>query len=144
MANLSKKAENLLMLIWAQALIAMLGSLFFSEIIGYEPCELCWYQRILMYPLVIIYGIAAYKRNLSIALPGLFLSGIGALVSIYHYAVQKLPALQEAGGSCGTVPCNLTYIDYFGFITIPFLAGIAFIIIFVLHVILRKHQREMK
>ena len=134
--------ENLLLLIWGQAFIALAGSLFYSEVMGYIPCELCWFQRILMYPLVIIYGAALFKKDLSIALPGLILSGIGMFVSIYHYLVQKLPALEEAGGACGLVPCNVTYVNYFGFITIPFMAGVAFIVIFVLHLILLKQQRS--
>lgn len=138
----AKVNENLLLLIWGQAFIALAGSLFFSEVMGYTPCELCWVQRILMYPLVIIYGVALVKRDLSIALPGLILSGIGIFVSGYHYLVQKLSALEEAGGACGLVPCNLTYVNYFGFITIPFLAGLAFIIIFVTHLILLKQQRR--
>lgn len=136
----SKSSETLLMLIWGQSLIALLGSLFYSEIMGYVPCELCWFQRILMYPLVIIYGVAAFKKDISIALPGLILSGVGMCVSVYHYLVQKLPALEEAGSSCGLVPCNAEYVNYFGFITIPFMAGIAFIVIFVLHIILMKQQ----
>ncbi|WP_188455234.1 disulfide oxidoreductase [Virgibacillus oceani] len=137
----SNSSETILLIIWAQALIALLGSLFFSEIMGYIPCELCWFQRILMYPLVIIYGAAAIKKDLSIALPGLILSGIGMLVSAYHYLIQKLPALHETGGSCGIIPCNTEYVNYLGFITIPFLAGVAFIVIFVLHIVLLKQQR---
>lgn len=136
----TKTKETSLMLIWAMALVATLGSVFYSEVMGYVPCELCWVQRILMYPLVIIYGIAALKKNLSIALSGLILSGIGMFVSIYHYLIQKLPALQEAGGACGIVPCNLQYVNYFGFVTIPFLAGTAFIVIFILHMILLRQQ----
>lgn len=134
----SKSTETLLLLIWTQALIALLGSLFYSEILGYVPCELCWAQRIFMYPLVIIYGVALIKRNSIIALPGLILSGIGMLISVYHYAIQKLPSLHDAGGSCTIVPCNLQYVNYFGFMTIPFLAGLAFLIIFVLHIIVIK------
>src|SRR5690625_7600016 len=95
---------------------------------GFTPCELCWVQRIFMYPLVMIYGVAAFKKDLSIALPGLFLSGIGMFISAYHYLLQKLPSLQEVGASCGIVPCNTEYVNYFGFITIPFLAGTAFIV----------------
>ncbi|WP_249870163.1 disulfide oxidoreductase [Oceanobacillus saliphilus] len=140
---MTKKAENLLLLIWVQAFLAMAGSLFYSEVMGYIPCELCWYQRILMYPLVVIYGVAAIKKEISVALPGLLLSGVGMVVSIYHYMLQKVPAMQELGGSCtGGVPCNAIYVNYFGFITIPFLAGIAFIVIFVLHVMLLKEQRR--
>lgn len=137
-----KRNEDLLLLIWATSFIALAGSLFYSEVMGYEPCELCWIQRILMYPLVVIYGVAAIKKDLAIAIPGFILSGIGMFVSTYHYLVQKLPTLQDAGGACGLVPCNLTYVNYYGFITISFLAGTAFIIIFVLHLILLKQQRR--
>ncbi|MEN2767704.1 disulfide oxidoreductase [Ornithinibacillus xuwenensis] len=137
----SKKKENFLLGIWGIAAVATAGSLFFSEIMGYEPCELCWYQRILMYPLVVIYGTALLKKDLSIALPGLVMSGIGMCLSAYHYGIQKLPALSEAGGSCGLVPCNFQYVNYFGFITIPFLAGTAFILIFIAHVVLLKQYR---
>lgn len=130
------------MLIWTQVFVATAGSLFYSEVMGYVPCELCWYQRILMYPLIFIYGAAAIKKNIQIALPGIFLSGIGMLTSLYHYLVQKVPAFQEAGGACsGGVPCNAIYVDYFGFVTIPFMALIAFVVIFVLHLVLLRQQR---
>lgn len=138
----SKANETLLLLIWTQALVAVLGSLFYSEIIGYVPCELCWIQRIFMYPLVIIYGVAMLKSNIKIALPGLLLSGIGFFVSLYHYLIQKLPTLQDLGSSCSNVPCNLEYVNYFGFITIPFLAGFAFIVIISLHIILLRNARR--
>lgn len=136
---MSKRQENVLLIVWTIALIATLGSLYFSEFIGYIPCDLCWIQRIFMYPLVIIYGVALLKRDLNIAMPSLILSVIGLPTSIYHYGLQKLPALQETGGFCTNVPCNLQYVNYFGFITIPFLAGIAFLFIVCLHVLfLRK------
>lgn len=138
---MSKKAEALLYIIWTQALLATGGSLYFSEFIGYVPCELCWIQRIFMYPLVLIYGAAIVKRDVRIAYAGIFLSAIGMCISIYHYALQKLEALQGAGSFCGEVPCTLQYVNYFGFITIPFLAGMAFIVITVLHIIL---MREVK
>lgn len=141
MKKLTKKAENLLLLIWVQAFLALAGSLFYSEVMNYVPCELCWYQRILMYPLVLIYGIAAIKKDISIALPGLFMSGIGILVSTYHYLVQHVSIFQEVGGACsGSVPCNVIYVDYFGFISIPFMAGVAFLIIFVLHLLILREQ----
>ncbi|HLQ82910.1 MAG TPA: disulfide oxidoreductase [Pseudogracilibacillus sp.] len=136
--RLSKKQETILLLMWTQSLLATLGSLFYSEIMGYIPCELCWIQRILMYPQVIIIGLALIKQNKSIAIPAVWLSGIGILVSIYHYGLQKVPFLQNAGGMCGEVPCNLQYVNYFNFITIPFLAGIAFAIILILSILLYK------
>lgn len=133
------------MIIWTQSLVATLGSLFYSEIMGYTPCELCWIQRIFMYPLVFIYGTALLRKNVHIALPGLIMSVIGLCVSIYHYSLQKLPALQDAGGFCGDVPCTLQYVNYMGFITIPFLAGLAFIMMIVLHVlVIREGKRNAK
>lgn len=139
---MKKRSEMLLFIAWAVSLVATLGSLFFSEVMGYTPCELCWYQRILMYPLVVIYGVALIKGKTDAALSGLILSGIGACVSIYHYMIQKVPAFQSAGGSCGVVPCNAEYINGFGFVTIPFLAGIAFILIFVSHLLTIREQRR--
>ncbi|MGI8314503.1 disulfide oxidoreductase [Halobacillus mangrovi] len=134
--------ETYLFVIWATALVATAGSLFFSEVLKYEPCELCWYQRILMYPLIFVYGAALVKKNQEIAIPGIILSGIGMLVSIYHYSIQKVPALSD-GGACGLVPCNAQYVNYFGFVTIPFLAGLAFIIIFITHgTLLMKKRRS--
>lgn len=143
MGKISRKSENLLLIAWSQAIVATAGSLFYSEIMGYIPCELCWYQRIIMYPLVFIYGIAAIKKEINIALPGLFMSGIGILVSTYHYLIQKVSAFQELGGSCtGGVPCNAVYVNYFGFITIPFLALIAFMVIFIVHLLLIKENKH--
>lgn len=136
--------ETVLMLIWIQTLLATLGSLFYSEIMGYVACDLCWIQRIFMYPLVIIYGVTAFKKDVTIALPGLILSTLGLCVSLYHYGLQKLPLLQNAGGFCGTVSCNLQYVNYFGFITIPFLAGTAFLVITILHIMLLKQMEERR
>lgn len=138
----SKKEETILLLIWVQSLLAVAGSLFFSEVMGYIPCELCWIQRIFMYPLAVVYGVALFKRDLRIALPGFILSIIGVCFSIYHYLIQKLPALHEVGASCGNAPCNVQYINYFGFITIPFLAGTAFLVIIILHFVVLKLARR--
>src|SRR5690625_1126517 len=136
--------ETILMLIWIQALIATVGSLFYSEVMGYVPCDLCWIQRIFMYPLVIIYGIAALKKDLSVALSGVILSGIGLCVSVYHYGLQKLLLVLDAGGFGSSVSCNLLYVNYFGFITIPFLAGSAFLVILTLHIVVWRLMREVK
>ncbi|MEB3100285.1 disulfide oxidoreductase [Ferviditalea candida] len=114
---------------WAISLIATLGSLYLSEILGYAPCKLCWMQRIFMYPQVILLGIAAVRKDYGQWKYVLPLTLIGAGISIYHYGVQKLPWLKEGGTACGIIPCNIEYINVFGFITIPFLAGTAFILI---------------
>ncbi|MDF2681667.1 MAG: disulfide bond formation protein [Brevibacillus sp.] len=127
---------------WGIALIATAGSLFFSEVLKYIPCDLCWYQRILMYPLVILLGVASAKKDYKMSLYTLILSVIGGLISLYHYLIQKVPALHELGNACGIVPCNADYINWLGFITIPFLALIAFALIIVLQIIVLKNGKE--
>lgn len=127
---------------WVIALIATAGSLFFSEVLKYIPCDLCWYQRILMYPLVILLGVASAKKDYKMSLYTLILSVIGGLISLYHYLIQKVPVLHELGNACGIVPCNSDYINWLGFITIPFLALIAFALIIVLQIIVLKNGKE--
>jgi disulfide bond formation protein DsbB len=126
-----KRVENLLSIGWIASFIATLGSLYFSEILQYTPCDLCWYQRIFMYPLVIILGIGIFKKDASSSLYSLILSAIGGCISIYHYSIQKIDFLGENSVSCGIVPCTGEYINWLGFITIPFLALVAFTIIFI-------------
>ncbi|MCS1352631.1 disulfide oxidoreductase [Mechercharimyces sp. CAU 1602] len=116
-------------LAWLIALIAMLGSLYFSEIRGFIPCNLCWYQRILMYPLVLLLGIAAFRDDKQIIRYTLPLSLIGGSISLFHYAEQKIPALAAVAQCSSGVPCDGEYINWLGFITIPFLAFTAFLLI---------------
>jgi disulfide bond formation protein DsbB len=125
-----KQVENGLLFAWVTALIAMLGSLYFSEIRQFEPCALCWYQRILMYPLVVILAIGIIRKDSNAAIYSTVLAGIGFCISAYHYSVQKLPVQEGTVLGCGTVPCTGEYINWLGFITIPFLAGTAFLMIF--------------
>ncbi|KQL33213.1 MULTISPECIES: disulfide oxidoreductase [Bacillaceae] len=141
---MTKKIENILLFMWSVALTATIGSLYFSEIRGYEPCELCWYQRILMYPLVIILGVAYAQKNAKIALTSLIFSVIGGCISAYHYSIQKLSFMQETAPTCGRVPCTGEYINYLGFITIPFLALIAFILIAISSVLILRSIKEEK
>ena len=115
---------------WSVSLVATGGSLFFSEVLHWIPCELCWFQRIFMYPQVVLLGIAVLKNDKKIWPYSFVLSVMGLCFSIYHYLVQHVPALAPYT-PCGTtgVPCETTYINnLFGFITIPFLAGLAFLL----------------
>jgi len=136
-----KKKENILFIAWAVSIIATFGSLYFSEIRQYEPCTLCWYQRIIMYPFTVVLGIAVIKKDFQISFYSMILSAIGILTSAYHYALQKLSFLADTAPSCGRVPCTGQYINWLGFISIPFLALIAFIIIFVCSYILWKNSK---
>ncbi|WP_025025448.1 disulfide oxidoreductase [Caldalkalibacillus mannanilyticus] len=133
--------EHGLFLSWAISLIATLGSLYLSEIMRFPPCDLCWWQRIFMYPLVVILGIATVRKNNAIVAYTLPLSLIGGSISIYHYMKQKLPYYQSKADTCSIIPCNIDYLDWFGFITIPLLALIAFALISIIHIALWKAQK---
>lgn len=139
---MSKKIENLLLFMWVVALSATMGSLYFSEIRGYEPCELCWIQRIFMYPLVLIIGIAYLQRNARIAMTTAVLSIIGGAISLYHYGIQKVDFLSDSAPACGRVSCTGEYINLFGFVTIPFLALTAFALITVSSLLVLKALKE--
>jgi disulfide bond formation protein DsbB len=134
--------ETFLFAAWATSILAIFGSLYFSEIRQYEPCLLCWYQRILMYPFALILGIAVVKKDYRISLYTMAMSAVGALISIYHYSLQKVPFMADNAVTCGRVPCTGQYINWLGFITIPFLALSAFIIIFTLSMIIWKKTKE--
>ncbi len=118
-----------LYLAWLVALMATLGSLYFSEIREFVPCELCWIQRIFMYPLVILLGVAVFTDDRAVKKYVLPLSIIGGLISLYHYLVQKVPGFADIKPCVQGVPCNVQYINWFGFVTIPFLALTAFTLI---------------
>ncbi len=111
----------------AVALASTLGSLGYSEIYDLEPCRLCWYQRIAMYPLVVILAVALVKADRLVWRYVVPLSGIGAIIAIIHLLEQWTPAEM---GACGLgVPCSVRYVEEFGFVTIPFMALAGFAII---------------
>ncbi len=141
---MTKKSENILLFMWVVSLTATMGSLFFSEIRGYEPCELCWIQRIFMYPLVLILGIAYVQKNARIAVTTVIFSVIGGAISLYHYGLQKVSFISENAPACGRVSCTGEYINIFGFITIPFLALTAFVLIAISSFMLLKDSKEDK
>ncbi len=116
---------------WLVSILATLGSLYFSEIKGFIPCELCWYQRILMYPLVVILGIGMFQHDSSVKKFVLPLAIIGWSISLYHYLIQKVPGFAPIKPCASGVPCNVEYINWFGFMTIPFLALTAFSLIII-------------
>ncbi len=107
-------------------LLATSGSLYLSTFLGWEPCRLCWYQRILMYPLVILFGMSLFLDNDDVADYTLPLSLTGLAIAVYHYMIQFLPALQSKGCSITSVSCEATYTFYYGHITIPVMAAAAF------------------
>lgn len=118
-----------LYLAWTVSLAATLGSLYLSEIKGFIPCELCWYQRIFMYPLAFILGIATFQNDSTVKKFVLPLAIIGWSISLFHYLEQKVPGFAQIKPCKSGVPCSAEYINWLGFVTIPFLALTAFSLI---------------
>lgn len=131
-------APNALGLAWFVALLATAGSLYFSEVAGYVPCTLCWYQRIAMYPLVVVLAVGAARREGSAAVYGIALAGIGALIALYHSALEWIPTL-DTGACSASTPCTLVWFRVFGLISLPNLALTAFALILVILVIRVRH-----
>jgi disulfide bond formation protein DsbB len=124
-------APNAYAMAWVVAFLATAGSLYFSEVAGFEPCRLCWYQRIAMYPLVVILAIAAARRERAGAWYAIGMALVGAIVSGYHVLLEWFPSL-DAGACSATTPCTLVWFRVFGFISLPTLALTAFVLILIL------------
>jgi len=127
----------LLAFAWLVALVATLGSLYYSEVRNFIPCTLCWYQRIAMYPLVFILGIATWRNDAQIRPYALTLSLLGLFWSSYHLLELWVPGL--APNVCkGPIPCNIEYMPSF---PIPLQAAIAFLLISVALFLVRPPRR---
>ena len=110
------------------AFIATIGSLYFSEVRLFVPCDLCWYQRILMYPLAVYYlTILLTGRTVNQLFVGLMASA-GWALSLYHVILERIPN----GEAFCTNDCLIRWVNYFGFITIPLLSFTAFTLILVI------------
>lgn len=109
------------------ALAGLIGSLIYSNFFGFPPCTLCWWQRIFLYPQVILFSIGIWGRGdkRTIAITSAILSGLGILVSLYQYLLQM--GLFENSTVCiGGTACASIDAIAFGFITIPLMCGILF------------------
>lgn len=113
------------------AALATVGSLYFSEVAHFVPCALCWFQRIAMYPLVLLLGIAAFRRDVGIRVYAIPLAAVGAVISVYHLLLEW--RIVEVTLVCSVdVPCSSVLFRQFGFISLPFLALTAFLLIIAL------------
>jgi disulfide bond formation protein DsbB/mono/diheme cytochrome c family protein len=111
------------------AWVATVGSLYFSEVLGYIPCQLCWYQRILMYPLAGLLALGLLRFDINLPYLVIPFTIVGGTISAYHYLLQKT-SLFDGTITCQVgVPCSTAWINWFGFVTIPFLALLAFFLI---------------
>jgi len=114
---------------WLVAVVATAGSLYFSEVRLFVPCTLCWYQRIFMYPLVILLGVASYRQDRNVVPYALPMAVLGGAVALFHYLEQKVPGFSAPSLCRVGVPCTQEYINWLGFITIPLLSLVAFTLI---------------
>ncbi len=127
----SSIGPSALWIAWVVAAVATLGSLVYSEAIHFLPCRLCWFQRIAMYPMSVILLVGAIRKEAQVRFYALPFALGGLAISIWHYLTQTFPSLE--GSSCDPLnPCSAKYVDMFGFVSIPFMAGAGFTLIAVL------------
>lgn len=103
------------------ALAAIAGSLFYSEIVGFEPCVLCWWQRIFLYPLAIIFGVAIWKKSTSAFLYAVPFALLATIVAAYH-AYVNLGGASLLPCTALDAACSKIYVMVFGYITIPMMS----------------------
>ena len=134
---------------WIQAIVALLGSLYYSNIELYVPCELCWWQRIIIYPQIIILGVALWKKNWKIYEYSLPLLIIGWFISIYHniiYINANFIHPNSVAVPCDIsgVSCTTRYLEYFGFVSIPLLSFLAITLMGTCMILLMVWNRKNK
>lgn len=129
---------TILFVCWLIASVATLGSLFFSEVMGFAPCVLCWWQRIFIYPLVLIFGAGLFSFDRGVIKYSLPLAISGWLVALYH-SLLYWGIIPKSIQPCSEgVPCTEKYIELFGFLSIPFMSFLAFTAIIALLGILKR------
>lgn len=119
-------------LAFLQASIATAGSLYMSNILQWTPCRLCWFQRIFMYPLVVILGVALLVNSRDVKDYVIPLTLIGIPIAAYHFITQRVEQFHSAGCSITQVSCATEYTFHFGYITVPTMALTAFLVILIL------------
>ena len=133
-----KVQDNALYLAWLIALIGFCLSIFYGEFLRNPPCPLCWYQRIALFPLVILLGIAAYRKEYMIVPYVLPLVFFGAFVSLFHLLQPYIPALQKASVCNSGVQCSHASFTFFGLNGLPLLSAIGFFLIACLLLMAKK------
>lgn len=133
---------NILFICWLIASVSALGSLFFSEIMKFAPCVLCWYQRISLFPLVLIFSVGLLSFDKSVVKYALPLALAGWLIALYHNLLYT-GIIPESAQPCSKgVSCTEDYIKLFGIFTIPMLSLMAFSAIVVLLFMLKRRLSE--
>lgn len=108
------------------SLVSTLGSLFFSEVMKLPPCVLCWYQRIEMYPLLVLSAVGILRKDKNFVYYALPLSIAGLITSAYHNLLYYHIIPESVAPCTAGVSCTTKFFEWFGFITIPFMSFVAF------------------
>src|SRR5260221_1328079 len=140
MAKIIKK--HLLHIAWVQSLVAMSGSLYFSEIRHFPPCVLCWYQRILMYPLTVLIAVGIIRKDKNLPYYILPLSIIGTVIAGYHNLLDYKILPESLAPCVAEESCTTHFFAWFGFITIPLLYLIAFLVIDICMILFLKWGKQ--
>jgi disulfide bond formation protein DsbB len=133
--------KNSISLTFITCLLSIIGGLFYSSIAGFQPCVLCWWQRIFLYPQAVILAIAFFTDDEHIHKYSLALSSLGILVSIYNVYLQfgGTDAINCSAG--GATSCSIRYFVEYGYITIPTMALTAFTLLLIL-MLFRRNSRQ--
>ena len=126
------------------SLVATLGSLFFSEIMHFIPCSLCWYQRIFMYPLVLLFLVNLLYPDDKIFKYSFPLVIIGLLISIYQNLLIYKVIPENLSPCVSGIPCSVDYLNWFGFITIPLLSFFSYTTILILLILFKRKSIDAK
>lgn len=133
---IKRMRPRIFLLIFLLLFGAVVSSLYYSQVVGFAPCELCWYQRISIFSLALIFGIAAIKKDSNIYPYALTLSLFGCIVAFYHVYVQFF---QNKLGVCSTegltISCSKRYIEAISFISIPVMSLVVLFTVIVAMVI---------
>ncbi|TKB11342.1 disulfide bond formation protein B [Desulforhopalus sp. IMCC35007] len=135
---------TLLFLCWLLASISTTGSLFFSYIMQFTPCVLCWYQRIFLFPLVIILAVGLFPFDKSVVKYALPLAIAGGLTALYHTLLYSGVIPENIQPCSQGVSCTEKYIELFGFVSIPMLSFLSFSTIISLLIILTRTNLKAK
>ncbi|MGL4522673.1 MAG: disulfide oxidoreductase [Bacilli bacterium] len=138
-----KHLQYALLIAWIICLLGMSGALYFSEIVKAEPCVLCWYERIALFPLVFLLGMALIRDEFTVIPYAIGLSLFGLAVTTYHVLLQKLPWLQENAGTCGRVSCIEDPLNLWGWVTLALLGWVAFAIVTVILLWINKKRKDI-
>ena len=140
----NSKSLTLVFFAFLVSLIATFGSLFFSEIMNFIPCSLCWYQRIFIYSVVFIFLINLLFPDDKIFKYTFPLVFVGWIISVYHNLLMLKIIPENLSPCVQGVPCSVDYLNWFGFITIPLLSFFAYTIVLILLIILKRKKENEK